>query len=169
MQWVALVSALQLATAPAFQARVMSLMEAVGAAAPGIGFALGGVLAATLGPRAAFAAAAAGAALATIAFALTEGQPSGDPVCLNDRKARLHRCQTHRWPATTRDDDLVTVRPPVHPVTKTLAELVAANRIGVPSGARSGASRARTDGLRRAMPALSQLSYSPKLVLQQPF
>ena len=85
VQWVALVSALQLATAPAFQARVMSLMEAVGAAAPGVGFALGGVLAATLSPRAAFAAAAAGAGLAALAFVITlrprkaEGRPAGRP------------------------------------------------------------------------------------------
>jgi MFS family permease len=71
VQWVALVSALQVSTAAAFQARVMSLMEAVGAAAPALGFALGGVLAATLGPRAVFAAAAAGAALAAIAFAVS--------------------------------------------------------------------------------------------------
>jgi hypothetical protein len=79
VQWVALVSALQLETAPAFQARVMSLMEAVGAAAPGVGFALGGVLAATLSPRAAFAAAAAGAALATIAFARVESSDLREP------------------------------------------------------------------------------------------
>jgi MFS family permease len=70
VQWVALVSALQLATVPAFQARVMSLMEAVGAAAPGVGFALGGLLAATLDARAAFAAAAAGAGVAAVAFAV---------------------------------------------------------------------------------------------------
>jgi hypothetical protein len=62
-----------------------SLMEAVGAAAPGVGFALGGVLAVTLSPRAAFAAAGGGAALATIAFAISarprkvEGRPGGRP------------------------------------------------------------------------------------------
>jgi hypothetical protein len=78
VQWVALVSALQLATAPGFQARVMSLMEAVGAAAPGLGFALGGVLAATLSPRAAFAAAAGGAAAAAVAFAVTRRSRRGE-------------------------------------------------------------------------------------------
>ena len=56
----------------------------------GVGFALGGVLAATLSPRAAFAAAAAGAALATIAFALT-GRSTVRRPCLS-RKTRLHRC-----------------------------------------------------------------------------
>jgi MFS family permease len=74
VQWVALVSALQLATAPALQARVMSLMEALAAATPGVGFVLGGVLAATLGPRAAFGAAAVGAAGATVALAWAAGR-----------------------------------------------------------------------------------------------
>ncbi len=71
VQWVALVSALQLETAPRFQARVMALLESVGALAPGLGFAAGGVLGALLGARTVFAAAAAGAAVATLAFALS--------------------------------------------------------------------------------------------------
>jgi predicted MFS family arabinose efflux permease len=52
------------------QARVMSLMEAVAAAAPGVGFALGGLVAAAASPRAAFAVAAAGAMVAAAALAL---------------------------------------------------------------------------------------------------
>jgi len=68
VQWIAFVSALQTATAPALQARVMSLMEAVSAAAPALGFALGGVLAAAASPRAAFAVAAVGVTLAAGAF-----------------------------------------------------------------------------------------------------
>jgi MFS family permease len=70
VQWVAFVTALQTATAPAMQARVMSLMEAVAAAAPGVGFALGGLVAAAASPRAAFAVAAAGAMVAAAALAL---------------------------------------------------------------------------------------------------
>ena len=83
VQWVALVSALQLETASAFQARVMALLESVGALAPGIGFAAGGVLGATLGARTVFALAAAGAAAAAFAFSLRrrlrtdEGRPEG--------------------------------------------------------------------------------------------
>ena len=60
VQWVAVVTALQEATEERFQARVAGLLEAVLAAAPGIGFLLGGALTALLDPRAAFAAAGGG-------------------------------------------------------------------------------------------------------------
>lgn len=81
VQWVAFVTALQTATAPALQARVVSLMEAVAAAAPGAGFALGGVLAAAASPRTAFAVAGAGVALAAAAFALaTRRAPGAAPA-----------------------------------------------------------------------------------------
>jgi MFS family permease len=70
LQWVAFVTAVQTATAPAMQARVMSLMEALAAATPGVGFALGGLLAAAASPRVAFAVAAAGV-LAAAGYGLT--------------------------------------------------------------------------------------------------
>ena len=43
VQWVAAISAVQELTAEAMQARVMSVLESIGAAMPGVGFALGGV------------------------------------------------------------------------------------------------------------------------------
>ena len=43
MQWVALISAVQELTAQNMQARVLSVLEAIGAAMPGIGFLLGGL------------------------------------------------------------------------------------------------------------------------------
>ena len=60
VQWVALVTAVQEATTGDLQARVVGLVESAGAAMPGIGFLLGGGVAALAGPRAAFAVAGAG-------------------------------------------------------------------------------------------------------------
>jgi MFS family permease len=54
VQWVSVVSAVQELTAAEMQARVMSVLESIGAAMPGIGIALGGLIAAVLSPRAAF-------------------------------------------------------------------------------------------------------------------
>jgi hypothetical protein len=60
VQWVAVVNALQQATVPAMQLRVMALYESVVTAMPAAGFALGGGIAALLWPRAAYLAAAGG-------------------------------------------------------------------------------------------------------------
>lgn len=60
VQWVSAVSAVQELTVPGMQARVMSVLESVGSAAPGLGFALGGVTAALISPRAAFLVAGLG-------------------------------------------------------------------------------------------------------------
>ncbi|HYP55772.1 MAG TPA: MFS transporter [Solirubrobacterales bacterium] len=60
VQWVALVSAVQDLTRASMQARVMSVLESSGAAMPGIGFVIGGLIAATVGTRATFLAAGAG-------------------------------------------------------------------------------------------------------------
>jgi MFS family permease len=60
VQWVTAVSAVQELTAPTMQARVMSVLESIGAAMPGIGFALGGVIAAIVDPRATFLVAGCG-------------------------------------------------------------------------------------------------------------
>jgi MFS family permease len=60
VQWVAAVSAVQELTAEAMQARVMSVLESIGAAMPGIGFALGGLIAAAVSPRMTFLVAGSG-------------------------------------------------------------------------------------------------------------
>lgn len=60
IQWVTAISAVQELTAEAMQARVMSVLESIGAAMPGIGFAVGGVIAAVLSPRMTFLVAGAG-------------------------------------------------------------------------------------------------------------
>jgi predicted MFS family arabinose efflux permease len=60
IQWVALVTGVQELTAPAYQARVVATLEALASAMPGIGFVLGGLVAAAFDPRVAYAVAGAG-------------------------------------------------------------------------------------------------------------
>lgn len=60
VQWVAMVSAVQELTIESMQARVTSVLESSGAAMPGVGFLLGGAIAAAVSPRAAFMAAGCG-------------------------------------------------------------------------------------------------------------
>jgi MFS family permease len=86
IQWVALVTAVQELTRATYQARVLALLEALASAMPGIGFLLGGAVAAVLDPRASFVVAGAGViAVLVIAIArlrhvewqpeLEQGQP----------------------------------------------------------------------------------------------
>jgi MFS family permease len=63
VQWVAMVSAVQELTAPNMQARVMSVLESSGAAMPGVGYIIGGVIATNHDPRATFLVAGAGVLL----------------------------------------------------------------------------------------------------------
>jgi MFS family permease len=60
VQWVALITAVQALTVSAYQARVVAMLEAIASAMPGIGFLIGGTIAAALDPRASYAVAGAG-------------------------------------------------------------------------------------------------------------
>ncbi len=60
VQWVSVLSAVQELTVDQFQARVVGLLEASGKAMPGVGFLLGGVIAAVLSPRVSFLTAGIG-------------------------------------------------------------------------------------------------------------
>ena len=55
VEWVSAVSAVQELTETGMQARIMAVLESVASAMPGVGFALGGVLAAVASTRATFA------------------------------------------------------------------------------------------------------------------
>jgi MFS family permease len=57
IQWISVVTALQEATPTAYQARVTGFLESLGAAMPGVGYLLGGVIVAVSSPRTAYAAA----------------------------------------------------------------------------------------------------------------
>jgi Transmembrane secretion effector len=60
VQWISVVHAVQELTATTMQARVLGLLEAIGAALPVVGFFAGGALAAAASPRAAYTAAGIG-------------------------------------------------------------------------------------------------------------
>jgi predicted MFS family arabinose efflux permease len=87
VQWVSVLSAIQELTVDQFQARVVGLLEASGKAMPGVGFLLGGAIAAILTPRASFLTAGLGVitvlAVATPALARApwgdEHKPSVTP------------------------------------------------------------------------------------------
>jgi MFS family permease len=68
VQWVAFLTQIQEAVADALQARVMGLLESMGAAMPGLGFVAGGVMASIWDPRVAFAVAGAGAVVLALWF-----------------------------------------------------------------------------------------------------
>lgn len=60
VQWVSAISAVQELTVAGMQARVMSVLESIGAAMPGVGYLLGGVIASAVSPRATFLVAGIG-------------------------------------------------------------------------------------------------------------
>ncbi|HEU4657779.1 MAG TPA: MFS transporter [Capillimicrobium sp.] len=60
VQWVSVLTAVQEALSDALQARVVGLLESIGAAAPGAGFLLGGALTALWSPRVAYLTAGVG-------------------------------------------------------------------------------------------------------------
>jgi predicted MFS family arabinose efflux permease len=69
IQWIAVVTALQEATPADYQARIVGLLESIGAAMPGVGYLLGGALVALGSPRTAYAVAGVGV-LALVAVAV---------------------------------------------------------------------------------------------------
>jgi MFS family permease len=66
VQWVAAVSAIQELTAERMQARVISVLESIGSATPGIGFLLGGLIATLVDTRTAFLFAGAGSVVTAL-------------------------------------------------------------------------------------------------------
>jgi MFS family permease len=77
IQWVSVMTALQEATPPDYQARMSGLLESIGAAMPGVGFLLGGVIVTLGSPRTAFVIAGGGILLlVAIALALRAVQTS---------------------------------------------------------------------------------------------
>jgi MFS family permease len=77
VQWVGLMTAVQRLTERGYQARVISLLEALAKAMPGVGFLIGGALAALFNPRVSYAVAGAGviAVLLAAGVALRDWRP----------------------------------------------------------------------------------------------
>jgi len=78
MQWISVVTTLQELTPADYQARIVGLLESLGAAMPGVGYLLGGVLVAAGSPRTAYAVAGAGV-LVLVAAALLLRPTLGKP------------------------------------------------------------------------------------------
>jgi MFS family permease len=74
VQWVALLTALQEATPASMLARTMALFESIGTVMPGVGFVLGGVVAAVVSARAAYAIAGAGVLLLVLTALVSRPQ-----------------------------------------------------------------------------------------------
>jgi hypothetical protein len=91
VQWVAAMTAAQALAGPAYQVRVIAVLESIGAAMPGIGFALGGILTALSSPRVTFLTAGIGV-LATLALAL--------PLAAAASRPRSRRAVTGKDPRT---------------------------------------------------------------------
>lgn len=80
MQWIAFVTAVQERTPGSLQARAMALVESLGAAVPGIGFALGGAVAAAASARIAYdLAGIAILAVVVLGALVARGLPSTEP------------------------------------------------------------------------------------------
>jgi MFS family permease len=79
VQWIALVTAVQELTRATYQARVLSLLEALASAMPGAGFLLGGVIATLFAPRTAYAVAGAGVLLVLVLGAVALRRVSWAP------------------------------------------------------------------------------------------
>jgi MFS family permease len=76
VQWVSVVSAIQEMTRSSMQARVMSVLESISAAMPGIGYLIGGLVAAGHNPRTTFLVAGTGVLVVTaIAARSVAGTP----------------------------------------------------------------------------------------------
>ncbi len=69
IQWIALITSVQERTSRELQGRVMGVLESMAAFCLGVGFALGGAIAAVFNPRVTFLVAGGAAALAAFAFA----------------------------------------------------------------------------------------------------
>lgn len=77
VQWVSVISAVQELTEAGMQARVMAVLESIGAAMPGVGFALGGLVAAIATPRTTFLVAGLGVLAIVALIAPTLGGKRG--------------------------------------------------------------------------------------------
>jgi MFS family permease len=90
VQWISVVHAVQELTPGAMQARVLGLLEAIGAALPVAGFLAGGVLTAAASPRAAYTAAGAGV-VGVLVFAIlrlrSADWPQGDGLAVAPEEA----------------------------------------------------------------------------------
>jgi MFS family permease len=100
VQWVSAISAVQELTKPGMQARVMAVLESIGAAMPGVGFAIGGLIAAIATPRTTFLVAGLGV-MAIVALI--------GPTLAGNRSGRL--ASAHGFPLDETNDVVLELLP----------------------------------------------------------
>jgi len=88
VQWISVITALQEATPVDYQARVVVLLESLGAAMPGVGYVLGGALVAIGSPRTAYGVAGAGVLVLVFTAVLLRSR-LGLPARPQPRRAAL--------------------------------------------------------------------------------
>ena len=88
VQWISVVTTLQEMTPADYQARIVGLLESLGAAMPGVGYLIGGALVALGSPRTAYAVAGAGVLVLVLAALIV--QPNlGRPLAPRRRAGDL--------------------------------------------------------------------------------
>jgi MFS family permease len=80
VQWISVVTTLQEMTPTDYQARIVGLLESLGAAMPGVGYLIGGTLVALGSPRTAYAVAGAGVLALVLAALLVRPSLARAPV-----------------------------------------------------------------------------------------
>jgi MFS family permease len=83
VQWISVITALQEMIPSDYQARIVSMLESLAAAMPGVGYLIGGALTALGSPRTAYAVAGGGVLVLVFAGILLRprlGQPPASPV-----------------------------------------------------------------------------------------
>jgi MFS family permease len=107
VQWVALVTAVQELTRPSYQARVIAMLESIASAMPGLGFVIGGGIAALLDPRASYIVAGTGVvavlALASVSLRGTDWRSAREAAALSPEVEPTPLADPHR-PADTAAD-----------------------------------------------------------------
>ena len=87
VQWVSVISAVQELTAEGMQARVISVLEASASATPGLGFVVGGLIAASFDPRATFFVAGTGVIIVVALPPRCSSVPAGKATDCNSSVA----------------------------------------------------------------------------------
>ena len=99
VQWISVVTTLQEMTPADYQARIVGLLESLGAAMPGVGYLIGGTLVALGSPRTAYAVAGVGVLVLVLAALIVRPSlrrvPDPTPPARRPSAPRLTRPRPH--------------------------------------------------------------------------
>ena len=98
VQWISVVTTLQEMTPADYQARIVGLLESLGAAMPGVGYLIGGALVALGSPRTAYAVAGAGVLVLVLAALIVRPSLRPRPPCATAAAPATSRSPTRSPP-----------------------------------------------------------------------